>query len=340
MEKFNFSIDKSNKIDDSLENFPVIERILKKVDRPLVKFDDLEKEHQQAAQSEEKIKKISRYEEILRNYLKLYNIDAPIKKVADGFFQLDLAESDYQLDKLPAGYVYHGGAARAILERKLGINQEAKPRDIDLVFAGDDEDGELSQKLAQKYSPDDYDNGHGVQKIADDYFSTRDFTINEVLVLNDKILFTKQCLLDTVRGIIRFTDSQLQESYDEDRPYYIKPKLLAKALRFAAEKDYVLDNDEPYYFQEIGAFDMALHLDRALDTGYDVARRYLESLKQKQQIPERIEDIDDLLEYLSENTDFVFRCTKLADYQAEEEFLNDDSFDDYDALPLRQSMKR
>ena len=340
MEKLNFTVNNSEKQADNLGDFPVIERILKKIDRPLAKFEDLEKEHRQVVQSEEKINKISRYEETLRNYLKLYDIEAPIKKVADGFFQLDLTESDYQLDKLPAGYVYHGGAARAILERKLGINQEAKPRDIDLVFAGDDEDSELSQKLAQKYSPDDYDNGHGVQKIADDYFLTRDFTINEVLVLDGKILFTKQCLLDTIRGIIRFTDSQLQASYDEDRPYYIKPKLLAKALRFAAEKDYILDNDEPYYFQEIGAFDIALHLDRALDTGYNVALRYLESLKQKQQIPERIEDIDDLLKYLSENTDFVFRCTKLEDYQAEERFLNDDSFDDYDALPLRQSMKR
>lgn len=340
MEKFNFSPDNSKQEAGGLDNFPVIEKILKKIDRPLATFEDLEQEHREVAQNEVKIEKISRYEETLRRYLRIYGVDAPIKKVSDNFFQLDLEENDYQLDKLPTGYAYHGGAARAMLERKLGINPGAKPRDVDLIFAGQEQNLEVSQTLAQKYSPDDYDNGHGVQAITEDYFLNRDFTINEVVAFDNKILFTKQCLLDTVRGIVRFADSQFQTSYDEDRPYFIKSKLLAKALRFVSEKDYVLESDEPYHFQEIGAFDMALHLDRALDTSYDVALSYLENLKKQRQIPESIESITELIEYLSENTDFVFRCTKLDSYQAEEEYLTSDEFDEYDKLPFRQSIKR
>lgn len=57
-----------------------------------------------------------------------------------------------------------------------------------------------------KYAEDDLANGHGVTTVEEDYFETRDFTINEVMVADNKIIISKDCLLDTVRGILRITD--------------------------------------------------------------------------------------------------------------------------------------
>lgn len=328
-----------NSLDQKLEfsDFPILERMIKKLQTESVDLKKIEGERSEISIVEKGIDKILQQELALQQYLKRRGINIELQRISNNLWQIDLEDSESQLlDELPTGYVYHGGAARALLARKLGINPYALHRDIDLAYAGDQENRLLDEDLAKKYSPDDYEKGHGVNTVDDEYFDTRDFTINELLIVANKIILTKACLLDTVRGIVRFTKFEKKESYDNDHPYYIKPKLLAKALRFVAEDELLLADANIYKFQNIDSFHIALHLDRALGSGEDVANKYIQQLKSKGQIPSDISTISELLEYLYKETDFVFRFAKKEQIDDDFEFVSQK----YEHLPLHQGMSR
>ncbi len=120
-------------------------------------------------------------------------------------------ESDF-LDKLPEGFYYKGGAARSALERFLELDLESTPRDIDLVYEGE-QGQELIDELSEKYMPDDFANNYGAEKLEEDYFETRDFTFNEVLYDGKKIQATKEAVLDLYQQRIRITDFEKQENW-------------------------------------------------------------------------------------------------------------------------------
>ncbi len=334
----NFKLSDSS-LDQKLEfgDFPILERMITKVQAESVNFKELEIEQAKISMVEIEIDKMLTQEQALQQYLKRRGVNTELKRISNKLWQIDLEDSESQLlDELPSGYVYHGGAARALLARKLGINPYALHRDIDLAYAGNEEDRLLDEDLAKKYSPEDYEKGHGVNTVDDEYFDTRDFTINELLIAANKIILTKACLLDTIRGIVRFTKFEKKESHDSARPYYIKPKLLAKALRFVAEDELLLADANVYKFQNIDSFHIALHLDRALGSGEDVANKYIQQLKEKDQIPSDISTISELLEYLYKETDFVFRFAKKEQIDDDFEFVSQK----YEHLPLHQGMSR
>lgn len=312
-----------------------LDKIIAKRNQSPLRFESLEKEHDQAMMIERGVGELSKYENILKLYLQKFGVDTEIRKIGDKLFQIELSEDDYKLDDLPDGYVYHGSAARAVLERKLKINDYAFPRDVDLAYGGESANLDLHNDLATKYSPDDNEQGHGVTTIADDYFNTRDFTINEVIVEGEKITLTKDCLLDTVRGIVRFTDYEKKVSYNDERPYFINPKILAKALRFISEKEAKLLDEEVYQFQQIDSFHMALHLDRAWSYSEQAASEYVKNLQLFKQIPDYVDSPRALVDYLSENTDYIFRCAKLVDIAKEEYVLTNDCGIDLDELERR-----
>lgn len=262
--------------------------------------------------------------------------DFEFNKIGADLYEIPIPQTAGH-QKLENGYGYKGGAARSILLRTLGIDPKAEPRDIDLVRITDRDINEMDLKMAEKYSPEDLAHSYGVEPLKHDYFKTRDFTINELLVVDDKIYLTKQCLLDTIRGIIRFCDFQKKELYDpegynlqEGEGYFVKDKLLAKALRFIAlsiarDKEMELADKEIYSYLSIEDFHLALHLDRALEQGYDVAVAYLEQLKKTGQIDSEIVNPHDFIlnfiKTLESEDIFIFRSTLERALQAETSFL-------------------
>ena len=305
-------------------------------------------------QTEARIHNITKHENIMKKLLANQGIEVALEKVGKKLFKIPLDEKDVFLEKLPPGYMYRGGAARAMLHRKLGIDTFATPRDIDIAYAGSKEaDKETHYALASKFAPDDLAQGYGVEQLNEDYFEQQDFTINEILATHTAIYLTSQCLLDNARGILRLSDFEKHESY-RGNPYFVNDKLLAKALRFIAERNLTFWNDDAFDFQGIRNFHIALHFDRAWGTGYETARHYMEELHKRNQIPKDIQTPEELRDFLhsevngdeedEENLNFIFRHAKKLNMGKEIEFLEEhatlltqleDAYQDY---PLRGSM--
>ncbi len=244
--------------------------------------------------------------QLLSRYLNRFSMyEGGVEYLNEEIIKLSIGEAPLDL---PEGYVIKGGLARLTLERALGIQSPEEVRDIDLCYVGENEDRSVSNALAQEYCPEDFSHGYGVESLEDDYFQSRDFTINEVLVYGENILTTRQCLLDTMRGIIRFTDYEKDLADNNNR--YVNDKLASKALRLIAQRrgfdGYSFADEDFFGDSYINDFHMALHLDRALGIGEDVAQEFVYELSKRGQIPENIITPQECLNYLVENTDFIF----------------------------------
>lgn len=308
--------------------------------------------------TEHLVNKISKSEECVERLLNIYNIyDLEFRKIARDLYEIKLSSTE-DYDSLDNEYAYKGGAARSILERELGFTNIINFRDVDLLRTVDRDFNEEDEKMALKYSPDDLKNGHGIEQLREDYFDTRDFTINELLVVNDKVILTSACLLDTARGIIRFSDyekKRLVEDEDElveietslsyldkyknennqnKEKFYINDKLMAKALRFSVvqsnKRPVKLADEEVYKYLDINNFHIALHLDRALEEGIDVAADYIKKLIELGQLSaEDNSDPKDILKnfvkMIEEEKSFIFRAETLAilEKESQSDLLSD-----------------
>lgn len=288
------------------------------------KFEDTEAERKRFTSIDKSVSSAaSEYEKTLGRILKKYGCNAKVEKIGNGLFRIPLAH--HYLQKLPDGYGYMGGAARATLLRELGIDQGAQPRDKDIVRILDKDILGADAELAQKYSAEDYAHGHGVQELQPDYFKTRDFTINETLVYGDWVYVTKDCLLDTVRRILRFTDYE-KSGEDENGDTIISEKLLVKAIRLSSEeiargRRLEVQDKEAYQFANIRPFYIALHLDRAFKRGNDVAAEYIRQLISFGQLPDSIRgpaQAEDYLLQVMENP-YVFQYAPALTMEADEE---------------------
>lgn len=265
----------------------------------------------------------------ISSLLEMYGINVENIEYGDGqIFSLPLQEKIEGYPDLPEGYAYKGGMARALLLRNLGIESFAKPRDLDVVRIAEDEPYPgADDKVAKDFMPDDYEHGDGVEVIEDvmGYFDTRDFTINEVLAYDDCIKMTSECLLDTVRRIIRISEYE-NENADEEGE--VPAKLLAKSLRFysemiaRSEMSPKLENPKDWDFERafISPFWLALNIDRAYDRGDEVAQAFFQQLKEKKQIPASVGNIAEAIEYLNnliKGEDFYYRHAPLAQFEYE-----------------------
>jgi len=104
------------------------------------------------------------------------------------------------------------------------------------------------------------------------YFSSRDLTLNEVLVMGDKVICTVQCLEDIINGILAPTQHIRGSSGKVDSMVFVK------MLRFAAIAEV---EGAPVKIERVGEvpevsdFNLALHLNRALSRGSRVAEIFL-----------------------------------------------------------------
>lgn len=330
------------------EAMDVVDRIVrhKRQKNGFMQYVEREREYTGIRQVEREIKKMSRYEVTLNAFLRRYGAEGVVRRIGEDVVAVQKNKGVREmLDRLPEHFVYVGGAARAALERSLGIDAYASPRDIDIAVMnkeGDKIDSSLLDAMSQRYMPEDYAHGHGVKNETVEYFETRDFTINQVFATNESVYCTMQCLLDTLRGVIRITEFERQESY-QGKPYYIHPKLLAKALRLAVQRGMKIEDADVYDFQEIDTFHMALHLDRAAEQG--VADAYIRELRERKQIPDAIYSVDEMLDYLEGETDFIFRCVSYSDERQEEAWLKtgcpwDAIEEEFLDSPMREGMGR
>lgn len=302
--------------------------------------EEIDEERNEVSLRDEILKEKIFDAKLLTRFVRRYcGVDIKIKAHQDDLYRIDVEEE--AIDKLPNGYAYKGGAARAVLEKVLNINSEIKPRDIDIAYINDpqEEDFNLSEDLAEKYMPNDFKDGYGVEKAARDYFQTRDFTINEILYDGSSVVFTRECLLDTVRGIIRITD--FERKMDKTESVFIKYKLLAKSIRFLSEKlvnemNVRIANEDDIKFLGIDDFHMALHLDRAMEKGYEVAKKYLNELHRRNLIAGEYTNPVEAIKYFSKKlNNFVFQCTNVV---KENKMIDRwDEYDEYEDLRANKS---
>lgn len=264
----------------------------------------------------------------LADALAVYGIDAvDIERLPDGNFSIKV--KDHFTDKrLPPGYAYKGGAARSLLLRALRIDPQSVPRDLDVVrldetepFPGADD------QIARDLMPEDYAHGHGVELLHDlaEYLASRDLTINELLATDEKIIATRACILDNLRGILRLTDFERKDSQGDD------PKMMSKILRLFSEEvlrrgqaqapDY---EDWDFDRTFISPFWLALHLDKAAQKGEKHVDAFIKTLRERGQLPEHVvtaEDATDFLNRLMADRQFYFRYAPVEQYETEEALL-------------------
>ena len=186
------------------------------------------------------------------------------------------------LNELPHGVAVMGGVARSIA-REIITGEREPIRDIDLVNITDEEgnsevDEDTLDALSRKYMPDDYAFGHGMgNDTLDHYFRTRDFTINQSLIKDGKLIISDFAYNDFQENIIRPT--YFEHPYDGDD---ISSRLFLKALMMRGVLSQISDSipliedmERPEY---ISSFDTALFLNKAMSRGAETARIFTEVL--------------------------------------------------------------
>lgn len=265
-----------------------------------------------------------------------------IEKISDKLFCIDI-RGFIRIEKLPYGYAYKGGFARYVLQKIIGLEDNIDYRDIDILRMEDmNPDNYLDDKVAKKYMPDDFENGHGVEVInSNEYFTTRDISQNEVYILNNRMYFLKRALIDIVSNTYYPSDKKINNGFLSEG------KILAKAIRFLAENDikgngnakvtgFLLNsmlskdvgiggknmqnhflsksvsvdflklNLKEYIggYKKISSFHLFLQLARSLEQSRDIAGKYVEFLFLFKQIPEKMGLLDAVLYFKEKKPNF------------------------------------
>ena len=186
------------------------------------------------------------------------------------------------LRELPHGVAVMGGMARSIA-REIITGEREPIRDIDLVNIVDKDgnskvDHGVLDALSHKYMSDDYAFGHGIENdTLDHYFRTRDFTINQSLIMDGRLIISDLAYNDFQENIIRPT--YFEHPYDGDD---ISSRLFLKALMMRSVLSQISDSipliedmKRPEY---ISLFDVALFLNKAMSRGAKTARMFTKDL--------------------------------------------------------------
>jgi len=186
------------------------------------------------------------------------------------------------LSELPHGVAVMGGVARS-LAREIITGEREPIRDIDLINITDEDgnsevDYHTLDELSRKFMPDDYTFDHGIgNDTLDHYFRTRDFTVNQSLIKDGKLIVSNFAYNDFQENIIHPT--YFEHPYDGDD---ISSRLFLKALMMRSVFSQISDSipliedmEQPEY---IGSFDIALFLNKAMSRGARTARIFTEDL--------------------------------------------------------------
>ena len=193
------------------------------------------------------------------------------------------------LKELPDGIAVMGGVARSIT-REIITGDREPVRDIDLINILDENgksavNSDTLDQLGQKFMPDDYAFGHGIENdTLEHYFASRDFTINQSLILGGKLLISDVAYNDFQENIIRPTYFELP--FDGDNlsgRLFLKALMMRSVLSQVTESIPLLEEVNHGY---IGSFDVALFLNKAMSRGAETACIFTEDLAEWDVIPE------------------------------------------------------
>ena len=203
-----------------------------------------------------------------------------------------IAERYPFIKDLPAGVGVMGGMARSIArEIVTGDNGIESVRDIDLVNILRDDgtsyiDDAVRDQLSEEYMADGYANGHGM---GDDtltgYFATRDFTMNQALIINGQLIVSEAAVSDLRENIIRPSYYEMSRSSDR-----LSGRLTAKALLMKSASASYTDSVPTLEEIEVGRihpFDLALTMNKALSRGVEVAHAFTRELAEWGLVPAR-----------------------------------------------------
>ncbi len=238
-------------------------------------------------------------------------LDSYLNPTQSELLHFDVDENilkEYALADLPNGIGIIGGAARAIAWSQCFGEKDVGVRDVDLVgFEELSPDESTYHELSLQYMPDDYEHGYGVKTDSlEKYFLTRDFTINEVAIVDGTLLMT-QAAYEALRDKrIQFSDYEVWEDGSVSGKLYQKGNLLACVLQerfgkgeFDAGHTWP-HNDNDFYF--------ALALNKALQYGWNVTRRFLGEVGKGARSDDGLRlYVTELIKELETSTDFTFR---------------------------------
>lgn len=193
----------------------------------------------------------------------------------------------------PIGYGYKGGAARLALQAALGLpTYGRRPRDLDLVRVSSHSDT-IDTLVTAKISPEDARHGFGVECITNfqQYLNTRDITLNEVIVFQERVIASYQAINDMKDGTLRVTAFGLTQDLESQN------RIVAKMLRLEAEAQYFR---QPSYtlvlppLSSISLFSFLIHLERTLTKKPRLAELFIQLCSQHGYIPQELEGANTL----------------------------------------------
>lgn len=204
------------------------------------------------------------------------------RKIEELDIPQNIIERYQVLSDLPQGVCVMGGMARSIAREV--ITGDVEPvRDIDLVNIVDEEgkslvDNDKLDELAREYMPDDYAFGYGIknEKLTN-YFGTRDFTINQCLIRDGKLLVTRQAYDDFQENIIRPTKHELRNEGGLSSRILMKA-LMLKVVITEITSSVVTLEDIDLDFDRVRKFDVALTLNKMMSRGARAACAFTREL--------------------------------------------------------------
>ena len=201
-----------------------------------------------------------------------------------------------QIDKMPKGCAVIGGAARSLAFMMINPkNRELIPaRDVDVAYFEDEISQEEADVYAEYFSPDDFLYNHGAQEISniEEYMNTRDFTMNQVIYKDGRLIASRAAARDIYKGVINPCDDRYSEDnwdYWGDRSNYISTRLALKAvLQQTVLKEYIDDikiNDkicnDQFYIDEFSSgngFQLALAIQKSFEWGDEIPKKFLQNI--------------------------------------------------------------
>ena len=250
---------------------------------------------------------------------------------------------EYDLPKLPEGVAIMGGTARSVARRIVAGDTELV-RGLDLVYIPElgDDDTKLSSAelddLSKEYMPDDYMYGRGIQtEELENYFLTRDFTMNQCLIYQDKLMLTRAAYDDLQENIIRPSyDTQPNAETPISERLFLKA-LMMKAILATAGVSATLEEFGMGQIDEemaervregedlrLGAPNIAPALNRAMSQGAEVTQEFVKALVESGVVPDYYQGRPLLLAHRIKD-----KCDDFT-YQPDDDWKNEEIYDSLD----------
>ncbi len=195
------------------------------------------------------------------------------------------------IEELPERIAIMGGMARSIAREIVtgeSKNREAV-RDIDLVNIIDN-DGScyvspgVRDQLSAEYMPDVFEQGQRMNNdTLEHYFDSRDFTVNQALIMNGQLILSNAAKNDFQENIVR--PSHFEKPRESS---WLKSSIAMKALFMKAvtgEFTKTVPTLEDLTFGQVFPADVADYMDRAMERGIEVMHAYTRELAEWGIIP-------------------------------------------------------